>query len=103
MNVFKRSFWTVSQGTARGKVLLQGSSGLIFKHRHIQVVLQKYGVNNDSVLSWSVEKMPNPPDLQTFVGKTVECGYYQDLFGNPTKGDVLDATYITSIKEVEEN
>jgi hypothetical protein len=99
----KRRLWTYSKGTARGRVLTQERCGLFIKHRQMEVVLQKYGLDNESVLNWSVEKMSTIPDMESLVGKTIDCEYSVDLIGNPWYGDILCPIYITSIKIVEEN
>jgi len=100
--MFKRSFWTVSRGVARGRVLIQNHQGLIFKNNNLSVVLQQYGVNNNSVINWSLGKLPPLYEVKLLVGKTVECEYHCDLIGNPLIGDVIEPIYITSIKEVNE-
>lgn len=101
--LLKRGLWTLSQGTAQGRVLTQERFGFIFKHRQMEVVLQKYGINNESITCWSVEKMHEIPDMKSLVGKTIECEYYIDMLGNPWDGYILCPVYVTTIKTVEEN
>ena len=97
--IFKRSLWTVATGSAKALVLAQGTQGLVFKHRSIQIILQKYGIDNDSIIVGSLEKLKHTPNMASLVGKIITYTYDIDVFGLPTKGDIIGAYYITSIKE----
>jgi hypothetical protein len=110
--VIKRTFWSISKGNMTGYIEGLHNTGFIFKHDEIFFRKTSSNLANGEEYIMSLEKMNsrttvitnNIYEINQLIRskKPVVINYEQNIIGLPTKGNIFDPIYISSINKIDD-
>lgn len=100
-----RPFWTLSRQKIIGYIESVGSQGLIFTNDFIMFRETSSNLSHGNIFNVSIEKCNNDKQQLTEYMNSrthvcVECN--QQLFSNPTKGNITEQIFATQIYPLED-